>query len=282
MPPEPSSGDRQRALEAWLYNVQDLPYEQPGTTSGIIFQRSRLDHVISLYPISVHLNSASMPVNMHHNSSVIDAARSVQTPEGCGWMFPAASNQREFLENSELECSGVQHQTFRSGSPNPDLPLGSSAACPQGLSMTEPSCVNVSSTQGQERNATSGYAAQGGKRRWSEEEKRKHSEACKDKSRLTLAEKLQIIDLFQNPKASERKSQKELAVMFNKSRMTISTLLRPASIAWYKQLADGGVRGAAKRCKRSEHPDLERLVFEAIGKGTARISKAVNKPAPLS
>ena len=80
---------------------------------------------------------------------------------------------------------------------------------------------------------------------------------CKNKTRLSLAEKLEIIRLFQSQDASEHKSRKELAVMFKKSRMTISTVLRPESIAWYKQLADWGVQGDAKRFKRPKDPELQ-------------------------
>jgi hypothetical protein len=62
--------------------------------------------------------------------------------------------------------------------------------------------------------------------------------------------------------------------MFAKSRMTISTIVRPENIKWYKQLGESGVRPGAKRYKRSEHSDFERRVYEAIGKGQAATTKA--------
>lgn len=55
--------------------------------------------------------------------------------------------------------------------------------------------------------------------------------------------------------------------MFGKSRMTISTILKPDNVAWFKKLAASGVRREAKRYMRSTHPDFQRLVFEAIGRG---------------
>ena len=116
-------------------------------------------------------------------------------------------------------------------------------------------------------------------RKWSEDEKEKHSQACKAKTRLTLEEKLEIIRLFESSDPGEHKSQKELAAIFNKSRMTISTILRPDNIEWYKKLGASGVRRQAKRYKRTDHPDFERLVFEAIGSGLKTVTKAVSTPS---
>jgi transposase-like protein len=104
-----------------------------------------------------------------------------------------------------------------------------------------------------------------GKRRWSEQARTKHSQACKANGRLTLAEKLEIIRLYESCDHQERKSQKELAVMYGKSRMTISTTLRPDNVRRYRQLGESGVRLEAKRCKRNDHWNLERCAFEAIG-----------------
>ena len=113
-------------------------------------------------------------------------------------------------------------------------------------------------------------------RKWSEDDKEKHSQACKSKTRLTLEEKLEIIRLFESSDPDEHKSQKELAATYNKSRMTISTILRPDNIEWYKKLGASGVRRQAKRYKRTEHPDFERLVFEAIGSGMKSVTKTVS------
>ena len=62
--------------------------------------------------------------------------------------------------------------------------------------------------------------------------------------------------------------------MFNKSRMTISKLLRPESIAKIEALDALGVRLEAKRCKLVRHPELERRVYEAVGLGHRLTSKA--------
>ena len=62
--------------------------------------------------------------------------------------------------------------------------------------------------------------------------------------------------------------------MFNKSRMTISKLLRPESIAKIEALNASGVRLKAKRCRLVRHPELERRVYEAVGLGHRLTSKA--------
>jgi len=111
------------------------------------------------------------------------------------------------------------------------------------------------------------------KREWSDGQKHKHSQACKSKSRLTLSEKLEIIRLSESSDASERKSQKELAAMFGKSRMTISTILKPVNVEWFKKLAASGVRREAKRYMRSAHPDFQHLVFEAVGRGMKPVTR---------
>ncbi len=51
-------------------------------------------------------------------------------------------------------------------------------------------------------------------RKWSEEEKRRHSSACIAKDRLTLAQKIEIIRLHESEDYRERKSQTALASMF--------------------------------------------------------------------
>ena len=98
-------------------------------------------------------------------------------------------------------------------------------------------CSDVSIASASSRSVT--------KRRWSELDRAKHSAACRAKSRLTLNEKLEIIRLFESTDLAERKTQKELAELFGKSRMTISSVLRPDSIARCRQMAAGGVRGDA-------------------------------------
>ena len=120
-------------------------------------------------------------------------------------------------------------------------------------------CSEVSIASASSRSVT--------KRRWSELDRAKHSAACRAKSRLTLNEKLEIIRLFESTDLAERKTQKELAELFGKSRMTISSVLRPDSIARCRQMAAGGVRGDAKRCKRPEGFEFESKVLQAVGGG---------------
>ena len=79
-------------------------------------------------------------------------------------------------------------------------------------------------------------------------------------------------------------AQGELAAMFNKSRMTISKLLRPESIAKTKALATSGVRLAARRCRSVQHPEFERRLYEALGMGARVVSKGeiIEKAATLA
>jgi hypothetical protein len=63
-------------------------------------------------------------------------------------------------------------------------------------------------------------------RKWSEEEKRRHSSACIAKDRLTLAQKIEIIRLHESEDYRERKSQTALASMFEVLTMTAITITR--------------------------------------------------------
>lgn len=82
---------------------------------------------------------------------------------------------------------------------------------------------------------------------WSSAQKQRHSEMCKRKERLTLREKLRIIELAETG-AVQR--QCELARMFQKSRMTISKLLRPENVAHTKAMALAGHKLEARRLSR--------------------------------
>ena len=105
------------------------------------------------------------------------------------------------------------------------------------------------------------------KRTRSSTEKDQHSKACKNKDRLTLSEKLQIIYLHQLAPMHERKGQGDLAIMFRKSRMTISKVLRKDNVAKIKALAASGVRMEAKRCRKARYPEFERCLFRQLGDG---------------
>jgi hypothetical protein len=108
-------------------------------------------------------------------------------------------------------------------------------------------------------------------RRWSNTQKLKHSDFCRHKERLTLAEKLQIIHLYET---GQCRLQSELANMFGKSRMTISKILRPENVENTKALAASGVKMGAKRCSRAQYPDLERRLYEVLGMGHRTVTKA--------
>jgi hypothetical protein len=96
-----------------------------------------------------------------------------------------------------------------------------------------------------------------GKRAWSSTDKEQHSDVCRNKDRLTLAEKLQIIYLHQLAPAHERKKQRDLAAMFRKSRMTISKVLRKENVANVTALASSGAALQAKRrCNARSHHGL--------------------------
>jgi len=62
--------------------------------------------------------------------------------------------------------------------------------------------------------------------------------------------------------------------MFDKSRMTISKLMRPESIAKVHALAASGVRLDVRRCKRAQYPKLEQLLFISVGGGTRTVTKS--------
>lgn len=62
--------------------------------------------------------------------------------------------------------------------------------------------------------------------------------------------------------------------MFAKSRMTISKLMRPESIAKVHALAASGVRMDVRRCKRAQYPELEQRLFVAVGQGTRTVTKS--------
>jgi len=68
--------------------------------------------------------------------------------------------------------------------------------------------------------------------------------------------------------------QADLARIFAKSRMTISKLLRPESVAKVHALAASGVRLEAKRCKAAQYPVLEEHLFMTVGRGTRTVTKS--------
>ena len=109
------------------------------------------------------------------------------------------------------------------------------------------------------------------RREWTAADKVNHSDACKNKGRLTLAEKLQIIHLYQEVPVHERKKQKDLAVMFCKSRMTICKVLRKESVDKIKALAATGICLRAKRSRIVRYPKFEQSLLEQLGPNGTRL-----------
>jgi len=245
----------------------------PAFPQTLFRKRSSLDDVIASMPaVSQPTFTEPDEPSFQHALPNIHSANhdyDSQRRHAClfeGWhhVSDAGASFRTFTEPQQrLPGAMVAHHgaTVDQAASAENKPAKCSTAVPQDALSVEHEPLDSSARMGKQRS-------------WTNEDKEKHSNACRSKTRLTLSEKLEIIRLYESRDLGERKSQKELAIIFDKSRMTISTLLRPDSIAWYKQLADGGIRGEAKRCKRSGYPDLERTIFKAIGKGKVSTTKA--------
>ena len=81
---------------------------------------------------------------------------------------------------------------------------------------------------------------------WTAERRIKHGAACRVKSKLTLAQKLKIIELHTSQDPGVQKTQAELARMFSKSRSAISKLLRPENIEMLLSMTRTGVNDGSK------------------------------------
>jgi hypothetical protein len=80
-------------------------------------------------------------------------------------------------------------------------------------------------------------------RKWTQQRRQKHSNACKNKPRLTTAQKLAIIRAAEEHRPGcNPPTQTEVAKAFMISRMTVSKLLRPDSTIYrlYLQHLQGG------------------------------------------
>ena len=88
----------------------------------------------------------------------------------------------------------------------------------------------------------------------------RHSIACKSKSKLTLAEKLEMIRLRDELQVS----QAYLAYRFGKSRSAVSKILRVENIAKLKALAGAGVHRSIRRCSSNHDSVLEQRVHEFV------------------
>eukprot|EP00960_Hanusia_phi_P051585 760891-Hanusia_phi.AAC.1 len=78
-------------------------------------------------------------------------------------------------------------------------------------------------------------------------------------SKLTLGEKLKIINLYESP-GCLLKSHESLARTFGKSRSAISKLLRPENVLKLKLMAASGVKPTVKRAVRQTEPNFDMAV----------------------
>ena len=81
---------------------------------------------------------------------------------------------------------------------------------------------------------------------WTAERRINHGAACRVKSKLTLAQKLKIIELHTSQDPEVQKTQAELARMFSKSRSAISKLLRPENMEMLLSMTRTGVNDGSK------------------------------------
>lgn len=107
----------------------------------------------------------------------------------------------------------------------------------------------------------------GAKKPWSESKRAFHAAACKDKEKLSLGQKLDIVQRATAMADSERyRTQAQLAKMFNKSRSAISKILRPENIKKLKQVAATGM-----------HPDVKRHSWRDFSDAFLELEKRVHQ-----
>ena len=84
---------------------------------------------------------------------------------------------------------------------------------------------------------------------WDKEKRDRHSLACRDKARLSLGEKLEIIqrNIKSQPGHPEFRTQAQLASMFGKSRAAIYKIVRPDNVRQLQQKAAAGLDHGLKR-----------------------------------
>ena len=103
------------------------------------------------------------------------------------------------------------------------------------------------------------------RREWSVADESTHSDACKNKGRLSLADRLQIIGLHKEVPLDKRKSQKQLADIFRTSRVTICKILQKESVAKIKALAASGMSLRTRRMGTSRHLEFEQALLQQLG-----------------
>ena len=103
------------------------------------------------------------------------------------------------------------------------------------------------------------------KRVWSDDKRAAHRQACKDKEKLSLGQKLEIVRRSTAASGEEYRSQAQLAQMFNKSRSAISKILRPDNVKRLRQAAATGM-----------HPDVKRHSWRDSSEQFLELEKRVH------
>jgi len=111
---------------------------------------------------------------------------------------------------------------------------------------------------------------------WDPARRRAHSLACRDKPRLTLSEKMEIVrrNSHADREHPEYRTQAQLAKMFGKSRAAISKIMRKGNVDKLSQKTDAGLDPDLKRqpqrdwsvhkARESCHLELEKRVTEYV------------------
>jgi len=107
------------------------------------------------------------------------------------------------------------------------------------------------------------------KQPWSDSKRAFHRLACKDKEKLSLGQKLEIVHRALATSDSEAyRTQAQLAAMFKKSRSAISKILRPENVQKLRQVAATGMHLDVKRHSWRDSSvqflELERRVHQFV------------------
>jgi hypothetical protein len=119
---------------------------------------------------------------------------------------------------------------------------------------------------------------------WTDEKRERHRTACKNKSKLSLGEKLDIIRHY-----AEGYTQAQLAEKYAKSRAAISKILRPENVARLNKVSETGIEPHMRSYSHIiKNLELEKRVHEvslaasAGGEGRASIKARIIKTEGVS
>lgn len=107
------------------------------------------------------------------------------------------------------------------------------------------------------------------KQPWSESKRAFHRQACRNKEKLSLGQKLEIVHrAFAKSDSEAFRTQAQLAVMFKKSRSAISKMLRPGNVQKLRQVVATGMHLDVKRHSWRDSSvqflELERRVHQFV------------------